>query len=74
MKTMFGRRRRSKRWRHDEESRAHALEVVERLAEESGSSPREIERHRLSRAAMDRQRISRGEGTTGGATGRRRQG
>jgi hypothetical protein len=51
---MFGRRRK----RHDEESRAHALEVVEKLAEERDSAPREIERHVLSRAAMDRQRIS----------------
>jgi hypothetical protein len=55
-------RRRSKRWRHDAESRAHALEVVERLAEERDTAPREIERHRLSQAAMDRQRISGGNG------------
>jgi hypothetical protein len=51
-------RRRSKRWRHDAESRAHALEVVGRLAEERDAAPREIERHRLSQAAMDRQRVS----------------
>jgi hypothetical protein len=68
---MFRRRGKSKRWRHDEESRAHALEVVERLAEESGSAPREIERHELSRAAMDRQRIS-GEERRRDGTGRRR--
>jgi hypothetical protein len=47
-----------------------ALEVVERLAEESEAAPCEIERHLLSRAAMDRQRISgSGSGRRGRARG-----
>jgi hypothetical protein len=64
---MFWRRRRSgRRANHDAESRTRALETVERLAQESEHAPREIERHRLSRAAMDRQRISRGDGSVRG--------
>jgi hypothetical protein len=53
---MFGRTRRRRPARHDEESRAHALEVVARLADESSpAEPGEINRAQLSRAAMARQ-------------------
>jgi hypothetical protein len=43
--------------RHDEESRRHALEVVERLAEEARLEEEraEINRAQLSRAAMARE-------------------
>ena len=61
---MFGRGRRTKRKRrHDEESRAHALEVVARLAEEStvAEEPAEINRAQLSRAAMARQATNPGQ-------------